>query len=144
MLAMMLIAQITVISGAPRPSSEEAARILRASQSPANLSDVVLVDPPDVPTPAALSRWKPGDGPFGSFGDQLSRLQVSRGVGTNWSRVSPASLRFARFRANAVRPTLGISVDGGTAFRPQIPRLERVRLTTWEPLYMSTRPYRSR
>lgn len=143
MLAMMVIAQITVLSGAPRPSSEDAARTLRAIRSPANLTDVVLADGPDVPTPAARSTWKPGDGPFGSFGDQLSRLQIPHSGRTPWSRVSPASLHFARFRPNTVRPSLGMSVVGRTAFRPQIPRLQRVRLMTWEPRHTSPRSYRS-
>jgi hypothetical protein len=121
MLAMMLIAQITVISGAPRPSSEEAARMLGATRSPANLTDVVFVDAADVPTRVARSTWKPGDGPFGSFDNRITHSGVARR--------SRTLLRFPRYNSDVVRPPRRMYTGGRRLFRPSIPRAQRVRLT---------------
>jgi hypothetical protein len=107
MLAMMLIAQITVISDTPRPAADEALRILRTSRSLANQTDVVVADSRDMSTPVVRSRWRPGDGPFGPFTNRLSRLQVTRG----------SSFAASRRIYSGGRPG------------PRIPRLQPVRLS---------------
>jgi hypothetical protein len=73
MLAIMLIAQITVISARPLLSPEEAVRVLRASRSPADMTDVHVGAAPEVLAQAVRSSWRPGDGPFGPFDDRLSQ-----------------------------------------------------------------------
>lgn len=78
MLAIMLIAQITVLSARPLLSPEEAVRVLRASRSPADMTDVHLGAAPVVAVPAVRSSWRPGDGPFGPFDDRLSRAGYVR------------------------------------------------------------------
>jgi hypothetical protein len=78
MLAIMLIAQITVISARPPLSPEEAVRVLRASRSPADMTDVHLGAASGVPAQAVRVSWRPGDGPFGPFDDRLSRARSVR------------------------------------------------------------------
>jgi len=78
MLAIMLIAQITVISAPPPLSPEEAVRVLRASRSPADMTDVHLGAAAGVPALAMRSSWRPGDGPFGPFDDRLTQEDYAR------------------------------------------------------------------
>ena len=106
MLAMMLIAQITLISDTPRPAADEALRILRTSRSLANQTDVVA-DSRDMSTRVVRSTWRPGDGPFGPLTNRLSRLQAPRG----------SSFAASRRIYSGGRPG------------PRIPRLQPVRLS---------------
>ncbi len=87
MFGAMLIAQITVISLGPPLSPEEAVRVLRASRSTADMTDVHLGPVPDVPAPAVRSTWRPGEGPFGRFDDRLTRLDLLRRGSDRWIHV---------------------------------------------------------
>jgi hypothetical protein len=129
MLAMMVIAQITVLSGAPRPSSEDAAQMLRTMRSPANQTDAVFIGAPGVPTSGVPERWRPNDGPFGSFDIRLSQSSLAQRSHRPWIPVRSPILQFPRSQSHAIRPSRQMSTGGRVAFRPIVPRADRVRLT---------------
>jgi hypothetical protein len=66
MLAALLAAQITVVSTAPPLNPEEAVRVLRASRSELDRTNVVSLEIPNSPR-VVVMRSRPGDGPFGPF-----------------------------------------------------------------------------
>lgn len=84
LIASMLIAQI-VISASSRPlSPDEAVRVLRASRSTADLTDLRLAAVPEQPMPSVFVPWWPGDGPFGPFDQRLTQLDFLQRGSTPW------------------------------------------------------------
>jgi hypothetical protein len=64
MFAILLVAQMTVVSVAPRLSSEQAVRVLRASRSELDRTNAMPLEIPQRPRVVVI-RSRPGDGPFG-------------------------------------------------------------------------------
>jgi hypothetical protein len=84
LLASMLIAQVVISASAPPLSPAEAARVLRASRSTADLTDLPLAEAPEPPLLPVHANWRPGDGPFGSFDQRLTRLDFLRRGSVGW------------------------------------------------------------
>lgn len=81
LLASMLIAQVVISASAPPLSPAEAARVLRASRSTADLTDLAA---PELPLPFVRVPWRPGDGPFGPFDQRLTRLDLLQRASAGW------------------------------------------------------------
>lgn len=81
LLASMLIAQVVISASAPPLSPAEAARVLRASRSTADLTDLAA---PELPLPSVRVPWRPGDGPFGPFDQRLTQLDFRQRGSAPW------------------------------------------------------------
>ena len=84
LLASMLIAQVVISASAPPVSPAEAVRVLRASRSTADLTDLPRAKAPEPPLLPVHATWRPGDGPFGPFDQRLTHLDFMRRGSARW------------------------------------------------------------
>lgn len=121
MFTALLIAQITILSTAPRLSPEEAVRVLKASGSMADRTDAPVVPEAalSMVQQAPLSimvRSAAGDGPFGAF-PQGWRLPP-----TNPTLTFGIPRRWGGFGGGGLVTSAGFGVHGGRAIEPRATR----------------------